>query len=208
MKSLREAAKKAFLDQGVISVREQAVKFQLAGRISLRWIIEELDPDKIRFETGHMEAGDVEGSARLELLSTGWWKFQGKLHDNGDLFGDNYAFVIAVNHKDQDGTFAVKSEGHIDAGEDDTTNKKSKHRNLWIVKNWEGIKAEGFKWHLHADPSIGSGEILPVVLKVLAIGGATGIVILWGGAELDANSQCHWEPADGGIDRVCSKEFE
>jgi hypothetical protein len=195
MDSLRAATQKAGLDQPFLSVRDLAGKFGLPEPISVRRVIQELAPEQIVFETGSAEAGDVSGWARLGVLSTGWWSLKGKLHDSGFWYGDNYVLGLAFKHVDPSGfTFGVKQEGHLDAGEDDSFQQNG--REPWIEANWEAIKSEGFSWHLHADPSLGSDEILPFVLKALGFGLAAGITILWLGAESEGN--CWWEEGPQG----------
>jgi hypothetical protein len=193
MDGVRAAAQQAGLDQPVLSIRDLAGKFWLPEPISVRRLIKELAPERVLFETGSAEAGDVSGWARLWVLSTGWWDLKGSLDDSGFWYGDNYVLALAFKHVDSSGvTFGVKQAGHLDAGE--STSFHQNGREPWIEANWEAIKSEGFAWHLHADPSLGSDEILPFVLKVLGFGLAAGGTILWLSSESKGNC---WTDADG-----------
>jgi len=194
MRSLRAAAQKAGLDQPPLSVRNMAKRFRLPEPLSLLRLLEELAPDRIVFETGHVEAGDVSGSARLGLLSTGWWSFKGHLKDSGDFFGDNYVFAAVLNHVDQSGKTlrGVKKEGTLDGG--DSEDFQVDGRDSWIAENWDAIKSKGFRWKLHADTHASAGEVLEFVMGALFVGAVVGAIILWMALEGGAgNANCYWD---------------
>jgi hypothetical protein len=197
MKSLRASAQKAGLSPG-LPVRNMAKRFKLPEPLSLLLLLEQLAPDQIVFDTGHVEAGDVSGSARFALLKTGWWSFKGSLRDNGDLFGDNYVFAAVLNHVDHSGhTVAVKQEGVLDGG--DSKNFQIDGKESWITDNWDEIKSKGFTWKLHADTHASAKEVFDVVLVALGLGLAVAGTILF--LAKASSGGCTWKTNDQGIQR-------
>jgi len=210
MKTLRTAAKKANLDQPTLSIQDLATTRKVLSQpVSVLRLLNHLQPEQVIWETGEVAVGDVSGWGQLAVLSSGWISWRGHLEDDGDFYGDDYAFAVVLKHPDGSGTgYGLKDEGHIDGGE--STSFQVDAYDAWIEANWDAIKTKGYVWKLHADPAVGPDEVLEFILKDLGVAVAlVGIVVVMfiAGSE---GSGCEWaQPPEGqeGVEVHCPVEY-
>jgi hypothetical protein len=204
--SLRTAVVEANLDQASKSVRGLAIEYKLPEEpISLRRLIA---PEQIVWTLGPGAAGDVSGGARFGIKSNGFWLLWGKLHDSGDLYGDDFWFGVRFKHAVDNQARYASSSGHI--GHQSDYPFKASGLDPWIANNWEGIKSEGVEWTLKATPAPS-----PWVAFGLGVAGVVLIPLLGGLGGGSGGGEYHCKPygepggeAGGGEVGVdCKKEF-
>ena len=177
-KSLQAAVTKAGAGQPA-SAQLLAFEHGFKQPVSTAALIRELEVEQVIFETGHMSAGDVSGTAKLAVLSNGWFSLKINLHDSGDFFGDNFKVELRFGG----GGHSVHWSGHLDA--DANLDKQADGMDPAVASNWKAIKSSGFTWHLHAEPAVGGDEWAHIVALAL---GAGGLVI----AAIMGGSSCNW----------------
>jgi len=148
--SLRAAARFANLDKTQLSVQELADEFKLTRPISVRQVLDGLAPEQISWTFDVKKTGDVNGSGSFTVLQNGWWILECKLWDDGDLYGDDFLFVVGFKHH-SDIVHGTTSSGHI--GHQSWFHIKKHGMDPWISENWEEVINKGMQWGIEVNPS-------------------------------------------------------
>ena len=174
MASLRQGIQNAqFQTQPSTKLLAVAAKFGLKPPISLLRVASLLKPETVDWHFGPVISGDdelVTASGHLSMTSIGFWKFTGEVKDEGD--GATFAVTMKPNFVDPSGKSLLFGEGD-ELSDDEKVSFKKEGRDLWIARNWDGIRDNGSTWKLEASTTMGVGEIfVKIILPIVAVGAA------------------------------------
>jgi hypothetical protein len=186
MASLGERIKKAqFQTLPSTKLREVAAKFGLQPPISVLHMAKLLEPETVDWH-GSDDGQDqslVSAGFNLHLTSTGFWTFTGDVVDSGH--GAKFALVMVLRFVDSSGNTKLFGESAQLSGSESYPFSKQ-GRDLWIARNWDAIRRNGFSWKLHADNSMTVWQVIGIVVTA-------GLVASGGAVAAHCNDNNSWE---------------
>lgn len=169
--------------------------FGMQPPVSLKKVARLLEPQTRDWYSGPIETKLVSGSAHLRVTSTGSWTFTGAFTDRGA--GAHFVFFMTPLFVDAAGKTVVFGETDT-LSDDETASFDKDGRDLWIARNWSGIRQGGFTWRINASAQQ-LGNIGDFLLDLLGAG-----LTIWGASE--CNDQQSWtvqQDQNGNATAVC-----
>jgi hypothetical protein len=200
MTSLREGLRKSgfYKSEPLISVKRVAQIFALKATVSVRRVIQLLEPKENVFETGWIGSdankdihdGIAKANIKLVLKSTGFWSLKGEFANNGH---PDATCIFAIRPITEGWAKVFMEKAELDGNGERTF--QTDGRDLWICGNWTMIQKNGFSWSFRASESVNAPALIGLVLM-----GVLGAVLGGTYVKAEADGKCYTDPSG---DRIC-----